>query len=68
MDSIVEEKSASITSELFEAGGHIGYSRSHCHPKMRDFVFGMRNNIEIIDLEESEKMINIASEFLRILG
>jgi small subunit ribosomal protein S2 len=35
---------------------------------MRDFIFGMRNNIEIIDLEISEKKIIEAADFLKKLG
>lgn len=54
--------------ELFDAGAHIGYSRSRRHPKMADFIFGVRNNIEIIDLESSEKRVAEAEEFLKSLG
>lgn len=68
MVAILEDKKNNLVKELFEAGAHIGYSRSRRHPKMRDFVFGMRNNIEIIDLETSEKKINEAGEFLKKLG
>ncbi|MEK7559792.1 MAG: 30S ribosomal protein S2 [Patescibacteria group bacterium] len=68
MTEIAEAKNNSFIKELFEAGAYIGYSRARRHPKMRDFVFGMRNNIEIIDLEISEKKINEACEFLKNLG
>lgn len=57
-----------FVKELFEAGAYIGYSRSRRHPKMSDFIFGIRNNIEIIDLESSEKKIIEAEIFLMNLG
>lgn len=63
-----EEQNKGFLSELFSAGGHIGYTRSRKHPKMSDFVFGVRNNIGIIDLVESEKKIVETEEFLKKLG
>lgn len=68
MVAILEEKKNNFLSELFDAGGHIGYSRMRRHPKMRDFIFGMRNNVEIIDLEIAEKKIIEAENFLKKLG
>ena len=68
MVATLEDKKDGFVEELFNAGAHVGYSRSRCHPKMRNFVFGMRNNIEIIDLEVSQKKIIEAEEFLKKLG
>lgn len=68
MIEAIEEKNNTFIGELFKAGGHIGYTKSRRHPKTRDFVFGVRNNIEIIDLAESEKQIVLAEEFLKKLG
>ncbi len=53
---------------LFEAGAHLGYSKSRQHPKMKGYVFGVRNNIEIFDLVETDKKIKEAEAFLRQLG
>lgn len=59
----------SITEkELFEAGAHIGYSKSRRHPKMNRFIFGTRNNMEIFDLTLTAEKLNEAEEFLRLLG
>lgn len=68
MTAVLEEKKTNFLNDLFEAGGHIGYSRMRRHPKTRDFIFGMRNNIEIINLEISEKQIIYAADFLKKLG
>jgi len=33
--------------ELFEAGAHIGYSKARRNPKMQEYIFSTRNNVEI---------------------
>jgi small subunit ribosomal protein S2 len=54
--------------EMFRAGIHFGYSRSSRHPKMKDFLFGLKNNVEIFDLEKTEKKLSEAADFLKNLG
>lgn len=54
--------------EMFKAGIHFGYSRSSRHPKMKDFLFGLRNNVEIFDLEKTNEMLERAKEFMASLG
>jgi small subunit ribosomal protein S2 len=54
--------------EMFRAGIHFGYSRSIRHPKMKDFLFGLKNNVEIFDLEKTEKKLSEAADFLKNLG
>ena len=54
--------------ELFEAGAHIGYSKSRRHPKMNNFIFGTRNNMEIFDLTLTAEKLAEAEEFLKRLG
>lgn len=54
--------------EMFKAGIHFGYSRSSRHPKMKDFLFGLKNNIEIFDLEKTNEMMEKAKEFMASLG
>ncbi|OGF64605.1 30S ribosomal protein S2 [Candidatus Giovannonibacteria bacterium RIFCSPHIGHO2_01_FULL_45_24] len=53
---------------LFGAGAHIGYTKSRRHPKMSEFVFGTRNNVEVFDLVKTESRIKEAEEFLKALG
>jgi small subunit ribosomal protein S2 len=66
-----ESKKKSIVSEelaqrMFEAGIHFGHKKSNWNPKMSPYVFGLKNNIYIIDLEktmeELEKAINFIKE------
>ena len=53
---------------LFEAGAHIGYSKSRRHPKMERFVFAVRNNVEIFDLQQTASLLEAAETFLAALG
>jgi len=54
--------------EMFKTGAHFGYSRSSRHPKMKAFLFGLRNNIEVFDLEKTQKKLDEAKEFVKELG
>lgn len=57
-----------VISTLFEAGAHVGYSKARRHPKMRKFIFGTRNNIEIFDLERTIESLAKAESFLEEVG
>lgn len=39
--------------ELLEAGVHFGHQTNHWNPKMKNYVFGARNGIYIIDLQKT---------------
>jgi len=54
--------------EMFEAGAHLGYSKSRRHPSVRDFIFGYKNKSAILDLEKSSKSLEVAKEFVKELG
>lgn len=53
---------------MFRAGIHFGYSRSRRHPKMAPYLFGIRNNVEIFDLEKVRAQLFRAMQFLEQLG
>lgn len=53
---------------LFDAGAHVGYSKTRRHPKMKEFIFGTRNNIEVFDLSKTLANLKTAEEFLKSLG
>ena len=46
--------------QLLEAGVHFGHQTSRWNPKMRPFIFGARNGIYIIDLQQTVKMFRAA--------
>ncbi len=46
--------------QLLEAGVHFGHQAHRWNPKMREFIFGTRNNIHIIDLAQTVPMLRRA--------
>jgi small subunit ribosomal protein S2 len=48
--------------QLLEAGVHFGHQAHRWNPKMREYIFGVRNNIHIIDLAQSVPMLHRALE------
>src|SRR5256885_2061187 len=50
--------------ELLEAGVHFGHQTKRWNPKMKEFIFGERNGIYIIDLQKTLKMFKEASKFI----
>jgi small subunit ribosomal protein S2 len=51
--------------QLLEAGVHFGHQTRRWNPKMKRFIFGERNGIYIIDLEQTLKRIETAYTFVR---
>jgi small subunit ribosomal protein S2 len=54
--------------ELLEAGVHFGHQTRRWNPKMKDYIFGERNGIHIIDLQKTLKMFRDASRFVSELS
>ncbi len=50
--------------ELLESGVHFGHQTRHWNPKMKEFIFGERNNIHIIDLQKTLKNFKEALQFI----
>src|SRR6476659_5970907 len=46
--------------ELLEAGVHFGHQVRRWNPKMKEYIFGERNGIYIIDLQKTQKMFREA--------
>ena len=51
--------------QLLEAGIHFGHHTRRWNPKMKPFIFGVRNNVHIIDLQQTVPMLEQALEGLR---
>lgn len=51
--------------EMLEAGAHFGHSTRRWNPKMAPFIFGPRNGIHIIDLQQTVPLFRNAYEFMR---
>ena len=54
--------------ELLEAGVHFGHQTKRWDPRMKDYIFGERNGIYIIDLQKTLKMFKEASKFVTELA
>lgn len=50
--------------ELLEAGVHFGHQVRRWNPKMKEYIFGERNGIYIIDLQKTQRMFKEAMKFL----
>jgi small subunit ribosomal protein S2 len=51
--------------ELLEAGVHFGHQTKRWNPKMKEFIFGQRNGIYIIDLQKTIKIFKEALQFVK---
>jgi len=50
--------------ELLEAGVHFGHQTRRWNPRMRRFIYGEREGIHIIDLLQTEELLNQARDFV----
>lgn len=54
--------------QLLEAGVHFGHQTSRWNPKMRPYIFGARNGIHIVDLQQTVGLLKEACVFVRELA
>jgi len=54
--------------ELLEAGAHFGHQTRRWNPKMKEYIFGARNGIYIIDLQKTVKLFRDALVFVERLS
>lgn len=59
---VVDEKTI---EEMYRNGAHFGYKKSKRHPSMTSFIYGMKNNNEIFDLEKIYEEYVRAYEFVK---
>jgi len=52
-------------ANLLAAGSHFGHQTRRWNPKMRDYLFGERNGIHIVDLDQTLPLFKEALEFVR---
>lgn len=53
--------------EMARAGLHFGHKTSKLHPKMKPYLYGIRNTVHIIDLEKTKEKFEEALEFIKDL-
>src|SRR5216110_4124957 len=54
--------------ELLEAGVHFGHQTKRWNPKMKQYIFGERNGIYIIDLQKTLRLFKEATQFVTELA
>lgn len=53
---------------MLEAGAHFGHQTRYWNPKMNNYIFGARNNIHIINLEQTVPALNEALDYVRAIA
>ncbi|MBU1178817.1 30S ribosomal protein S2 [Patescibacteria group bacterium] len=64
----IQEDLLKESEDMCRSGVHFGYSRSSSHPKMKPYFFGVKNNVEIFNLEKITLKLKEAEIFLNNLG
>jgi len=62
---LVETEENFDIAEMVKLGVHLGKKRSASHAQMSPYVFSVRNDIQIIDLDKTSERLSIASGFLK---
>ncbi len=65
---ITKHKEGDIISDLFKAGAHFAFVKARRHPSTKPYIFGVKNRIEIFDLEKTNEALQKALEFVKNLG
>lgn len=50
---------------LFKNGAHFAYTKSRRHPSAKPFIFGVKNKVEIFDLEKTQEQLEKAKTLIR---
>ena len=59
---------ASPVEALFGVGAHFGFIKSRRHPTATPFIFGIKNKVDIFDLEKTTESLDKALDFVKTLG
>ncbi len=57
-----------LSKDLMAVGAHFGYSKTRRHPSAKHYVFTTKNNVDIIDITYTEKMLADALAYVKTLG
>lgn len=53
---------------MFKAGAHFGFARARRHPSSAPFIFGVKNRVEIFDLEKTAPALEAAKAYVKALA
>jgi small subunit ribosomal protein S2 len=54
--------------QMFSVGAHFGYSKTRRHASVAPYIFGVKNKVEIIDLEKTDDLLEKALAFVSTLA
>lgn len=54
-----------LLDEMFSVGAHLGYTRSKRHASVAGFIFGKKDNLDIIDLRKTDVSLKDAETFMK---
>ena len=66
--SEIQHKNASLVESMFKVGAHFAYTRARRHPTAAPFIFGLKNRVEIFDLEKTSEKLLEAKKFIASCG
>jgi len=55
------------TDEMMAAGMHMGHRTSKLHPRMKDFIVGVRNTVHVVDLDQTAQHLRVALDYIESL-
>jgi len=61
-------KNGDMIGAMFTAGAHFGYQKSRRDASTAPYIFGVKNKVEIIDLEKTEQQLERAKEFIESIA
>ncbi len=57
-----------IIEGMFKVGAHYGYTRARRHPSTKSAIYGVKNRVEIIDLEKTKAQLEEVKKFVGTLA
>ncbi len=63
-----EKANDPVIDALFKVGAHYGYAKTRRHPSTAPYILGLKNRVEIINLEKTKALLDAAKAFVKTLG
>lgn len=67
-DTVKSSGSEAVLEGLFSAGAQFAFIKSRRHPSAKPFIFGVKNKLEIFDLEKTQEALASALTFIESVG
>ncbi|MDD5739039.1 MAG: 30S ribosomal protein S2 [Candidatus Pacebacteria bacterium] len=70
MEETIEQETPSHgfnTDEMMQAGMHLGHRTSKLHPRMKDFISGVKSTVHVVDLDQTAQHLRVALDYIETL-